>query len=71
MPFDDRNLALPMGFDWPSSSKCAELFEAKFLVKTAAEWEMELESAGLPCAKIQSWQEWLQASVVCRACGWT
>lgn len=63
-PFDDRNLALPIGFNFPSSCKAAhrnlglssavarlhlrcisaaslrqvaELFEAKFLQKTARE----------------------------------
>jgi crotonobetainyl-CoA:carnitine CoA-transferase CaiB-like acyl-CoA transferase len=60
MAFDDRNLALPMGFNWPSSSKCAELFEAKFLEKPAGVWEAELEAAGLPCAEIQSWQDWMK-----------
>jgi hypothetical protein len=25
--FADRNLAIPMGFNWPSSCLCAELFE--------------------------------------------
>ena len=54
VPFDDRNLALPIGFNWPSSCRVAELFEAKFLEKSAHEWEAELESAGLPCAVIQS-----------------
>ena len=53
-PFHDRNLALPIGFNFPSSSKVAELFEAKFLEKTALEWEAELEAAGLPCAVIQT-----------------
>jgi len=60
MPFDDRNLALPMGFNFPSSSKCAELFENKFLEKEAAEWEAELEAVGLPCAVLQSWPEWMK-----------
>ena len=82
VPFDDRNLArpigfnwlrlglglglgldpnpnpsqaLPIGFNWPSSCRVAELFEAKFLEKSAHEWEAELESAGLPCSVIQSW----------------
>ena len=58
-PFDDRNLALPIGFNFPSSCKVAELFEAKFLEKTALEWEAELESAGLPCAVIQTWTDWM------------
>ena len=57
--FDDRNLALPIGFNWPSSCRVAELFEAKFLEKTAHEWEAELESAGLPCAVIQTWTAWM------------
>lgn len=38
----------------------AELFEAKFLEKTAGEWEAELEASGLPAAKIQSWPEWFK-----------
>jgi crotonobetainyl-CoA:carnitine CoA-transferase CaiB-like acyl-CoA transferase len=59
-PFDDRNLALPIGFNFPSSSKVAELFEAKFLEKTALEWEAELEAAGLPCAVIQTWTDWMK-----------
>ena len=33
-PYDDRNLALPIGFNFPSSAKVAELFEAKFLEKS-------------------------------------
>jgi len=37
MAFDDRNLALPIGFNFPSSQKVAALFEAKFLEKTALE----------------------------------
>jgi len=59
-PFDDRNLALPIGFNFPSSCKVAELFEAKFLQKTALEWEAELEAAGLPCAVIQTWEAWMR-----------
>ena len=59
MPFDDRNLALPIGFNFPSSQKVAELFEAKFLEKSAAEWEAELEAVGLPCAVIQTWTAWM------------
>ena len=58
-PFDDRNLALPIGFNFPSSCKVAELFEAKFLEKSAAEWEAELEAVGLPCAVIQTWTAWM------------
>ena len=58
-PFDDRNLALPIGFNFPSSCKVAELFEAKFLEKSAIEWEAELEAAGLPCAVIQTWRAWM------------
>ena len=60
MPFDDRNLALPIGFNFPSSCKVAELFEAKFLEKSALEWEAELEAAGLPCAVIQTWTDWMK-----------
>ena len=40
--------------------RVAELFEAKFLEKTAGEWEAELEASGLPAAKIQSWPEWFK-----------
>ena len=60
MAFDDRNLALPIGFNFPSSQKIAALFEAKFLEKTALEWEAELEAVGLPAAQIQTWTDWLQ-----------
>ena len=54
-PNPNPSQALPIGFNWPSSCRVAELFEAKFLEKTAYEWEAELESAGLPCAVIQTW----------------
>ena len=60
VPFDDRNLALPIGFNFPSSSKVAELFAAKFLEKTAGEWEAQLEGVGLPAAKIQTWRAWME-----------
>ncbi|CAE7241668.1 dddD [Symbiodinium sp. CCMP2592] len=60
MPFDECNLALPMGLDFQKSSKCAELFASKFMEKTAKEWEEEFETAGLPCAEIQSFQDWMQ-----------
>ena len=59
-PYDDRNLALPIGFNFPSSCKVAELFEAKFLEKSAIEWEAELEAVGLPCAVIQTWTAWMK-----------
>ena len=47
----------------------------QFLEKSASEWEAELEAFGLPCAKVQSWSEWMRdpdawaASIVARVDG--
>lgn len=40
------------------NSKLAKRMEKAYLQKTAAQWEEELCEAGLPCAKILSWEEW-------------
>eukprot|EP00927_Polykrikos_kofoidii_P066064 TRINITY_DN61725_c0_g1_i1.p1 TRINITY_DN61725_c0_g1~~TRINITY_DN61725_c0_g1_i1.p1 ORF type:complete len:805 (+),score=100.04 TRINITY_DN61725_c0_g1_i1:71-2416(+) len=58
------NLALPMNMDFPSSSACAELLATAFRQKTASEWEEELEAAGLPCAKVQTFQQYLSETAV-------
>jgi crotonobetainyl-CoA:carnitine CoA-transferase CaiB-like acyl-CoA transferase len=60
MQFAGRNLAGSL--DFTSTSLLADLLEAAFTRKPAAEWERTLCSAGVPCVAIQSWEEWKQDS---------
>lgn len=56
--FIGRNLADSMALNYKMTSKLADLLEAAFAEKTADEWELELNSNGIPCVKIVSWDEW-------------
>ena len=58
MQFAGRNLAGSL--DFASTSLLAELLESAFARQPAVEWERMLCSAGVPCVKIQSWDEWKQ-----------
>ena len=53
------NLALPMNFSWQVSSAIAEMLSEVFKKKTAIEWEREISGAGIPCVRIESYQEWM------------
>jgi crotonobetainyl-CoA:carnitine CoA-transferase CaiB-like acyl-CoA transferase len=53
-----RNAADSMALNFTLSSKLAGLLEEAFARKTADEWEKELSSAGVPCVKVMSWEEW-------------
>ena len=53
-----RNLADAITLTFTNTSKLADLLEAAFAQKPAAQWERELCSAGIPCVQVQSWDEW-------------
>jgi len=53
-----RNLADAISLDFIYTSTLADLIEAAFAGKPAAQWEHELCSAGVPCVAVQSWEEW-------------
>lgn len=53
-----RNVADAMSLDFTNTSTLANLLEAAFRRKPAAQWERELCSAGVPVVAIQSWEEW-------------
>jgi crotonobetainyl-CoA:carnitine CoA-transferase CaiB-like acyl-CoA transferase len=53
-----RNLADAITLTFTNTSTLADLLEAAFARKPAAEWERELCSAGVPCVQVQSWDEW-------------
>ena len=54
-----NNLALPMNFSWQVSSAIAEMLSQVFKKKTAIEWEKEISAAGIPCVRIESYQDWM------------
>jgi crotonobetainyl-CoA:carnitine CoA-transferase CaiB-like acyl-CoA transferase len=56
--YSGRNLADSMALNFHMTSKLADLLEAAFAKKTSSEWEQILNSAGVPLAVVQSWQEW-------------
>jgi crotonobetainyl-CoA:carnitine CoA-transferase CaiB-like acyl-CoA transferase len=56
--FAGRNLADSLSLDFTNTSMLADLIEAAFARKPAAQWEHELCSGGVPCVAIQSWDEW-------------
>ena len=53
-----RNLADSLTLDFTNTSTLADLLEAAFARKPAAQWEQELGNADVPCVAIQSWDEW-------------
>jgi crotonobetainyl-CoA:carnitine CoA-transferase CaiB-like acyl-CoA transferase len=53
-----RNLADAITLTFTNTSALADLIEAAFARKPAAQWEQELCSAGVPCVQVQSWDEW-------------
>ena len=53
-----QNAADSMSLHFHLRSKMADLLERSFATRTADEWESELCEIGIPCVKIQSWQEW-------------
>jgi crotonobetainyl-CoA:carnitine CoA-transferase CaiB-like acyl-CoA transferase len=53
-----RNLAESLSLDFTNTSTLADLIEAAFLRKPAADWEHELCSKGVPCVAVLSWEEW-------------
>src|SRR5262245_15986407 len=56
--YTGRNLADAISLTFTHTSKLANLLEAAFAQKPAAQWERELCSAGVPCVQVQSWDEW-------------
>ena len=54
-----NNLALPMNFSWNVSSAIAEMLTKVFKAKTAIEWEKEISGSGIPCVRIESYQDWM------------
>jgi len=58
MKYMGRNVADPMALNFDLNSKLADLLGEAFAQKTADEWERELCSAGIPCVKVHSWEEW-------------
>jgi crotonobetainyl-CoA:carnitine CoA-transferase CaiB-like acyl-CoA transferase len=58
MQYVGRNLADAIALTFTHRATLAGLFEGAFARKPAAEWERELCSAGVPCVRIQSWDEW-------------
>jgi crotonobetainyl-CoA:carnitine CoA-transferase CaiB-like acyl-CoA transferase len=53
-----RNLADAVSLTYTHTSMLADLLEAAFARKPAAQWERELCGAGVPCVAVQSWDEW-------------
>jgi crotonobetainyl-CoA:carnitine CoA-transferase CaiB-like acyl-CoA transferase len=53
-----RNLADAITLTFTNTSLLADLLEAAFARKPAAQWEQELCGAGVPCVQVQSWDEW-------------
>jgi crotonobetainyl-CoA:carnitine CoA-transferase CaiB-like acyl-CoA transferase len=58
MQYAGRNLADAITLTFTNTSTLADLVEAAFAQKPAAQWEQELCSAGVPCVQVQSWDEW-------------
>ena len=64
-PYDPANIAnarrnlgdsLSLGFTY--TSKLADLLEAAFVTRTAAEWERSLDSYGTASTIMMTWEEW-------------
>jgi crotonobetainyl-CoA:carnitine CoA-transferase CaiB-like acyl-CoA transferase len=55
-----RNLADSLSLTYSHRSLLADLLEAAFARKPAAQWEQELCGAGVPCVAVQTWDEWKQ-----------
>ena len=53
---DNAADALSLKPSW--NTKLAKRLERAYSKKTGEQWEVELCEAGLPCAKILSWEEW-------------
>jgi len=62
MKYAGRNLADSMALNFAMSSKLADLLEAAFAKKPAEQWELELNTGGIPCVKVISWDEWRKDS---------
>ncbi|CDZ77363.1 Formyl-coenzyme A transferase [Legionella massiliensis] len=57
-----RNLADSMALNFTMTSLLADMLEQAFAQRTAAEWEQEFCSIGLPCVAMQNWEEWKKDS---------
>jgi crotonobetainyl-CoA:carnitine CoA-transferase CaiB-like acyl-CoA transferase len=59
LEYRGRNIADSVNLNYPMSSKLADLLAEAFKRKTAVEWEPEMCEAGIPLAKVNSFEEWL------------
>ena len=73
-PYDPANLddsrrnlgdSLSLGFTY--TSKLADMLEAAFLARTAAEWERYLDARGVAGSIIMTWQQWQRDADGCAA----
>ena len=53
-----RNLGDGFGLSFAMNTKLADLLEPVFAQKTAAAWEEQLNGAGIPCIRSQTWDDW-------------
>ena len=55
-----RNIADSVNLNYPMSSKLADLLADAFKMKPAVVWEKQLSEAGIPIAKVNSFEEWMK-----------
>jgi crotonobetainyl-CoA:carnitine CoA-transferase CaiB-like acyl-CoA transferase len=59
LKYRGRNIADSVFLNYSMSSKLADLLIEAFKKKTAVEWQTEMSEAGIPIAKVNSFEEWL------------
>ncbi len=57
--YNGRNLADSVNLNYSMSTALANLMIAAIKTKTAVEWEFQMSEAGVPLAKVNTFQEWL------------